>query len=443
MQDDTNTTELQTVPPQIDQYIRNGIMQAKQQKQKRQRMFWIRLSSTVTACSLLLALFFSIKLSPAVAAYVSHIPGLEKLVELISDDKGMRLAAEHNMVQSVGASTSLDGVSFTVDQVLMDQKRMLVFYTLNAEKQEHQVSLHKIELVDPRGNDWEYGISWSSGHFEKTSTSHNRFDVYISENSPIPDSLTAKVTVAIDNVPQEIPLFVTFAIDKTKYVSLEEKVYPVMKQVTVDGMRFTIEQIAVFPTQTEVSIRFDPANTKHVFDFDQLRLVDEKGQTYSFWGNGVPYRPNGENGVVYNLESTYFVQPEKLYLKASGIKAIDKDKLEIVIDAKTKKLVKAPDSSLQIKVLRQNGDALGMDFTLDVPELDTNRFYSLVSELTDDAGNEYDYVQGTSYSGEKETTHSYGYLFKRLTDKGEPSLYKFTLNNYPIRLHGDFSVQVK
>ncbi|MFP3381522.1 DUF4179 domain-containing protein, partial [Bacillus sp. SIMBA_069] len=80
----------------------------------------------VTACSLLLALFFSIKLSPAVAAYVSHIPGLEKLVELINDDKGMRLAAEHNMVQSVGASTSLDGVSFTVDQVLMDQKRMLV-----------------------------------------------------------------------------------------------------------------------------------------------------------------------------------------------------------------------------------------------------------------------------------------------------------------------------
>lgn len=443
MQDDTNTTELQTVPPQIDQYIRNGIMQAKQQKQKRQRMFWIRLSSTVTACSLLLALFFSIKLSPAVAAYVSHIPGLEKLVELISDDKGMRLAAEHNMVQSVGASTSLDGVSFTVDQVLMDQKRMLVFYTLNAEKQEHKVSLHKIELVDPRGNDWEYGISWSSGHFEKTSTSHNRFDVYISENSPIPDSLTAKVTVALDNVPQEIPLFVTFAIDKTKYVSLEEKVYPVMKQVTVDGMRFTIEQIAVFPTQTEVSIRFDPANTKHFFDFDQLRLVDEKGQTYVFWGNGVPYRPNGENGVVYNLESTYFVQPEKLYLKASGIKAIDKDKLEIVIDAKTKKLVKAPDSSLQIKALRQNGDALGMDFTLDVPELDANRFYSLVSELTDDAGNEYDYVQGTSYSGEKETTHSYGYLFKRLTNKGEPSLYTFTLNNYPIRLHGDFSVQVK
>lgn len=443
MQEDANTTELQTVPPQIDQYIRNGIMQAKQQKQKHRRRFLIRLSSTVTACSLLLALFFSIKLSPAVAAYVSHIPGLEKLVELISDDKGMRLAAEHDMVQTVGASTSLDGVSFTVDQVLMDQKRMLVFYTLHAEKQEHQVSLHKIELVDPRGNDWEYGISWSRGNLKEGSTSRDRFDVHISENSPIPDSLTAKVTVALDNVPQEIPLFVTFAIDKTKYVSLEEKVYPVMKQVTVDGMSFTIEQIAVFPTQTEVSIRFDPANTKHVFDFDQLRLVDEKGQTYAFWGNGVPYRPDGENGVVYNLESTYFVQPEKLYLKASGIKAIDKDKLEVVIDAKTKKLVKVPDSNLQIKALRQNGDALGMDFTLDVPELDTNRFYSLLSELTDDVGNEYDYVQGTSSSGQKETTHSYGYLFKRLTDKGEPSLYKFKLSSYPIRLHGDFSVQVK
>ncbi|MGG4494237.1 DUF4179 domain-containing protein [Brevibacillus reuszeri] len=442
MQEDTQRAQSHTVPPQIEQYIRNGIKQANLVKQKRRRRY-IRLGSGAAACMLLLSFFFSIKLSPAVAAYVSHIPGMEKLVELISDDKGMRLAVEHNMVQSVGASTSLDGVSFTIDQVLMDQKRMLVFYTLQSEKLDQHVSLDKIELTNPNGKDWQYGISWSPGNHKEASVSRDRFDVYISEDSNIPETLTAKVTVAIDNAPQDTPLYVSFAIDKTKYVSLEKQVYPVMKEVTVDGLHFTIEQIAVFPTQTEVSILFDPANKKHVFDFDQLRLVDEKGQNYAFWGNGVPSRAYGENGMVYNLESTYFVQPAKLYLKANGIRAIDKDKLEVVIDAKAKTLVKAPDTQLQLDALRQTGDGLGMDFTLEVAQQDVNHFYGLVNELTDDLGNEYDYVQGTSSTRDKETTQSYGYWFKRLTNKGEPSFYTFTLNNYPIRLHGDFSVQVK
>lgn len=442
MQEDNHRVDQPGVPPQIDQYIRNGIYQAKERQQKRRRTRWMRLGGGLVACSFLLALFFSIKLSPAVAAYVSHIPGMEKLVELISDDKGLQRAAEHDMVQPIGASASESEVTFTIDQVLMDQKRMLVFYTIKTES-EHTLSLSKVELLDSTGKNWEYGLSWSNSNFHQTNVIQDRLDIYVNEANDVPDVLTAKVTPMIDNVALDTPLTVTFAIDKTKYVSLEEKVYPVMKQVEVDGQRFTIERIAVFPTQSEVSIRFDPANTKHVFDFDQLRLVDEKGQTFAFWGNGVPYRENGPNSVVYHLESTYFVQPEKLYLKASGIRAIDKEKRQVVIDAKQQSLEKAPDSQLKLTALRQNGAVVGMDFTLEVQEQDAHHHYSLISELTDDVGNEYEYVQGTSSSGGIETTHSYGYSFKRTTNKGTPSSYQFTLNNYPVRLHGDLSVQVK
>ncbi|MGG1660351.1 DUF4179 domain-containing protein [Brevibacillus sp. NRS-1366] len=442
MQEDNQTVDQQVALPLIDPYIRNGIHQAKQLQQKRRRMRWVRLGSGLAACSFLLALFFSIKLSPAVAAYVSHIPGMEKLVELISDDRGLQRAAENDMVQNIGASASHNGVSFTIDQVLMDQKRMLVFYTMKA-KEKHKLSVSNVELFDSSGKNWEYGISWSSGDLHETNVIRDRLDIYVGEMNEVPEVLIAKITPAIDSVALDTPLSVTFPIDKTKYISLDEKVYPVMKQVEVDGQRFTIEQIAVFPTQTEVSIRFDPDNTKHVFDFDQLRLVDEKGQTFAFWGNGVPYRDNGPNGVVYHLESMYFVQPEKLYLKASGIRAIDKDKLQVVIDAKQQTLEKAPDSQLQLTALRQNEDVVGMDFTLAVQEQDLHRHYSLLSELTDDVGNEYEHVQSTSSVGNKKTTHSYGYLFKRKTNKGAPSSYQFTLNNYPVRLLGDFSVQVK
>ncbi|MDH4615729.1 DUF4179 domain-containing protein [Brevibacillus sp. AY1] len=48
----------------------------------------------MTASALLVGFFFSIRLSPVVAAYVSHIPGMEKLVDLIRDDKGLQRATE-------------------------------------------------------------------------------------------------------------------------------------------------------------------------------------------------------------------------------------------------------------------------------------------------------------------------------------------------------------
>ncbi|MGG4452803.1 DUF4179 domain-containing protein [Brevibacillus porteri] len=430
------------VPAEIDQYIRNGVEQAKELRKKHTLKRWVRISSSLVACSFIFVFIFSIRLSPAVAAYVSSIPGMERIVEFLRDDKGLQRAAEHNLVQNIGASGSLEGVSFTIDQVLADEKRMLLFYTLNNDLSDKEVALHKIELFDQSGKEWEHGVSWSSMGSEDPVI-RNRIDIHIEEATEIPDAMTAKVTLAIDNLEHKTPLMIDFAVDKNKFKTYEKKIYPVMKEVTVDGQRFTIEQIAVFPTQTEVSIRFDPANKKHVFDFDKLRLEDEKGETFAFWGNGVPVRDNGENGRVYNLESIYFVEPEKLILKANGIRAIDKDQLQIVIDAKTGTLTKVPNDRLKLTALRQVDDVVGMDFSLKVPPQDEHSHISLGYGLTDDLGNEYDYVQGSTYSTDVESIQNYSILFKRKTNKGTPTSYSFPLSSYPERLQGTFSIEVK
>ncbi|TKI56157.1 DUF4179 domain-containing protein [Brevibacillus antibioticus] len=430
------------IPTEIDHYIRKGMEQAKELRQNRSRHRWIRVGSSLVACLFIFVFIFSVRLSPAVAAYVSSIPGMEKIVEFLRDDKGLQLAAEHNLVQHIGASGSLEGVTFTIDHVLADEKRMLLFYTLKNDLSGKEVALHKIELFDQSGKQWEYGVSWSSMGSEDPVI-RNRIDIHIEGATEIPDSMTAKVTLAIDNLEQKPPLKIDFAVDKNKFKTFEKKMYPVMKEVTVDGQRFTIEQIAVFPTQTEVSIRFDPANIKHVFDFDKLRLEDEKGETFAFWGNGVPVRDNGENGRIYNLESIYFVEPEKLILKANGIRAVDKDKLQIVIDAKAGTLTNVPNDRLKLTALRQVDDVVGMDFSLKVPPQDKDSHISLGYDLTDDVGNEYDYVQGSTHSTDDESIQYYSMLFKRKTNKGTPTSYSFPLSSYPERLQGTFSIEVK
>lgn len=430
------------IPAEIDQYIRNGMEQAKELRQNRSRNRWIRIGSSLVACLFIFVFIFSVRLSPAVAAYVSSIPGMEKIVEFLRDDKGLQKAAEHNLVQNIGASGSLEGVTFTIDQVLADEKRMLLFYTLKNDLPDKEVALHKIELFDHSGKEWEHGVSWS-GMGSEDPVIRNRIDIVINEATEIPDVMTAKVTLEIDHIKQATPLSIDFVVDKSKYKTFEKKVYPVMKEVTVDGQRFTIEQIAVFPTQTEVSIRFDPANKKHVFDFDKLRLEDEKGQTFAFWGNGVPVRDNGENGRIYHLESIYFVEPEKLYLKTDGIRALDKDQLQIVIDAKTGTLTEVPDDRLKLTALRQVDDVVGMDFSLKVPPQDNHSHISLGYNMTDNRGNEYDYVQGSTYSTEDASIQNYSVLLKRKTNKGTPTHYSFPLSSYPERLQGTFSVEIK
>ncbi|GEB31400.1 DUF4179 domain-containing protein [Brevibacillus sp. FSL K6-0770] len=444
---DTDMEKTKSQPlPDIEPYIRRGIAQAKEQKRMRRRNRLIRLYSGLAACCILFAFVLSVRISPAVAAYVSELPGMDKIVELIRDDRGLQRAVEHKMVQDIGTKASLSGITFTIDQVLTDQKRMLLFYTLKHEHTGQKVALRGVKLLDASGKEWEHGASWGSMGVAANVEHKDRIDVYVPEASVIPESLTAEVTFEIDDVKQDSSLAVTFPIDRSKYSAFEKKVYPVDKQITVDGQSLTIEQITVFPTQTEVSIRFDPANKKHIFGFDDLKLVDEKGQTYAFWGNGVPVRNNGENGKVFNLESIYFLEPQQLFLKASGIRALDRDKLQVVIDAKKQTLVKAPDDKLKLAALRQVDDVVGLDLELRVEEeSDRHLFTYFGNDITDNRENKYEYVQGTTstIASPDGRTQKQGLLFKRLTNKGTIDDYSLTLTDYPTRLQGEITVQVK
>nr|WP_249179065.1 MULTISPECIES: DUF4179 domain-containing protein [unclassified Brevibacillus] len=428
------------VPEQADRYIMAGMAEARRRQMRTQRLHRIGWSA-LTACVLMLGLVFSIRLSPAVAAYVSRVPGLKPLVELIQYDKGLQMAAQHGLTQQVGRSAVRGKVSFTVDQVLMDQKRMLIVYTIKNAEPGHVTKLEKLELYDPEGNQLKAGFSWSHKPADKEAVvSQNKLDVYWQDDVPIPDRITAKVTLSVDNQVWE-PLSVDIPIDKSTYADLTEKVYPVNKTVIVDGQAITVERVTVYPTQTEVAIRFDPKNSKRIFGFDNLRLVNEKGESFAFWGNGVSSHSVDEDSVVYYLESSYFTPPEKLYVTADGIRALDKENLHVVIDAKTGRLLQAPDDRLRVEALRQNEDVVGLDLALRVEEGDLHQLHPLVRDLYDDRGNEYEHVQGTSYA--YGGVQYFGELFKRKTEKGVPSTYRFTLSDYPAKLNGDFTVGIK
>ncbi|USG63799.1 DUF4179 domain-containing protein [Brevibacillus ruminantium] len=431
-------------PAGAETYILAGIAKAKQyreQRKKRTRVRW----SLITVCSLILGLFFSIRFSPAVAAYVSHIPGMEPLVRLIQADKGLQMAAKHGLAQTISTTSEAEDVSFTVDQVIMDQRRMLLFYSVKHQETGHDVKLENLTFLDQQGNPLSLGYTLSHAGPNQTSLEQNKVEIYqYEENVPLPDVLVVKAAVSVDGQTLSEPFSVTVPIDKSRFADLKEKVYPVNQTVTIDGQSITVVQIVVYPTQTDITFRFDPHNTKYIFGFEELRLVDEKGETYTFWGNGVPHQTLNENEMTYFVESSFFQEPEKLVLKASGIRAVDKDRRTVVIDARSKTFLQVPDSRLQLEALRQNDDVVGMDFLLRVDDLDRHRYGSLMTELTDDLGNHYEFVHGTSTSTSDDHLQKYGVTFRRTSSKksGSPSQYQFVLSHYPTYLDGTVSLPI-
>jgi hypothetical protein len=69
---------------------------------------------------------------------------------------------------------------------------------------------------------------------------------------------------------------------------------------------------------------------------------------------------------------------------------------------------------------------VGLDLGLRVEERDLHQFHPYVRDFTDDRGNEYEHVQGTSF--DRGGVQHYGELFRRKTEKGVPSAYRFTLS---------------
>lgn len=109
-----------------DLAILEGIRRANALKVKKKRLLPIKI---LLAASILMLVFItSVRISDTVAAYASNIPGLEKAVELIRNDKGLLAAAENEHIQKVNFSDEHEGFKVTVDSVIHDESNLIVFF---------------------------------------------------------------------------------------------------------------------------------------------------------------------------------------------------------------------------------------------------------------------------------------------------------------------------
>ncbi|WP_301109894.1 DUF4179 domain-containing protein [Sporosarcina sp.] len=417
---------------EADQVIREGMERAKRETQqvrkRRKRVF----SSIAVVALLLLTFVTSIRVSPAFANAVASIPGMEKFVELIAMDKGLDAAIQNDYYQEIGASQTVGDLTLTVDGVIMDESGMNVFYTIDSESSLERIRIKSVNL-SMEGGMPEGSVSYGSPQEESENIRKytDRIDfhfaeLYTSENRSF--DLEVETLLSGERAEFSVPFTLPEKIKSSD-------VYTLNQQVEIDSQKFTVETVTISPLRVGVKIVLDPDNPMKILGFEDMRLEDEKGEVWSSIRNGTSaFGEVDGRSQTYFLQSNYFSQPKKLYLRMNKVQAVKQEEAIAEINTETGEWFNQP-SDQKIKLLEWDK----YHVKLKMPsEAEDAVHHDLFSTITDAAGKEVNNPSTGMY-----TTEGFDYWDYSFSPTEYQNPLKLELSAYPNYLEGDVKVELK
>ncbi|WP_096153536.1 MULTISPECIES: DUF4179 domain-containing protein [Bacillus] len=419
------------VPSNIDEYILKGMHQAKEKKRTFHSSFrW----GAIAASVLLLIMFTSIKVSPTFAGYVSSIPGMQKIVELMRNDKGMISIIENEYLQIIDTTVEENGVKLTIDAIIVDEDRAFLYYTIETDKSYREVILSEARFTDKEGNELPLSSGvYSHGNVEKnTPISGELLLAYPVENQ-LPSEIILHTGVKADGVDVLISQGIPITIDYEKFSAIK-KVYEVNETVAIEGQKILVEKVEIRPTRIAVSILYDELNTHKIFAFDNIRLMDEKGEIWTEQTASISFFETDPNRFTLYFESNYFAEPKELYLEFSSVRALPKDEVELVVDIEQEEIIQQPSDNRFISVTTSFKDIV-FEYQSD----DSLAQGAILSSTYVDA-NGTEFRSSFFHSGDRlNNIREIG--FELFSEAKSP--LTFTITDYPNRLKGDVGLKLK
>lgn len=412
----------------LEQSIKNGFDRGRLGKsRKNKRMYKRGIWSIIVAAILLITLVTSIRVSPVFANAIASIPGMERFVEFIREDKGLESAMNNEYYQELNLSSEKEGVLLTLKGVIADEQEMVLFYTLDGARKDEVFQLGLSDITDRKGNNvmlWGSATpdSGSVETGEELAVKINiRFKEGVNESEFILKA-TAKST------EREIDFDIPFSLAKEKMPTTR---YPVNETVSIEGQKITIGKIEISPLKVAIHIHTDPNNTKMIFGIEDLRLVDENGETWTSV-SGIASTENEEEKIFF-LESNYFENPDELTLMFSKLQAIDKDEAYLLMDTEKVVILEQPaDQRYSIQKM-MNGY---FEFLLESEE---GYHANLFNSFIDAEGKEVHFTSGGFSSNEDGTV-----VIQMNFLKGPfVNPIKLPLYGYPQWIEEDVKVKIK
>jgi hypothetical protein len=406
--------------------VQTGINQAT--RKHKTRMRWIMSSISVAAFVFLFTGY--IRISPTFAGFVKQFPGMEGIVNIIIPDKGIMTAMDHALTQKVGITDEHDGVSLTVEGIITDKSRMVIFYKIRGLKDAPKSS-YSIDLLDENGTRLPVGFSSSpTNSVIEDQVFNDVLDVMLPSDIDPPDKLSLVLTPKDKTLSAQWK--VTTPIDKNLTKGMEKNIN-INETLMLDGQSIHIKQATIYPTRLVLDVQFDANNTKKIFGLSDLQLVDEEGHA---WKTDTSI---GDETRSIHFESMYFSIPKKLTLQGSGFSGMDKSQLDLSVNLNSKKIIGGP-TGLKFVTSKLEGKDLILQF--DILNDMKNSYVFSFTEVKDSADNSYDVISSTMDRTESTDENHSRMSFTIENGAALKDKIKIQISSYPMKVKAPFSLDI-
>ena len=356
--------QAEQIPDELETRLNRTIARAERREKRRR---WLKPLIGVTGTAAAFVLLVNSSVTFALAA--SRVPIVRELVEAVAFDPSLKAAVAHDYVQLVGDTYTQDGVTVTVEYLIADPMNVSVFYSLSDEQgRDLELIPH---LQDTAGNALPVSMTFGEEGMEKNEGEKGLFDtlrtylsldkvqktlytwrLHASKEGVIQTQMQLKVEVrnlehwkdaewnAFDEpeaqesrAPEamftlDIPLTIEPQFLKSG------RVFPVNQTVDVLGQKLTIDEIAIYPSNTRIIWHTDPENDAWL-TYLPFYLTDEDGNRVDGIRNGVSGTGNDRDyggGAIW-LDSAWYDTAEHLTVHLDDAAIVPKDQDTVLLQA--------------------------------------------------------------------------------------------------------------
>ena len=360
--------QLRETPPELAGTVDRA--RARARRKRRGKRLGIPLASLGGVAAAFVVL---VNCSTPFAMACRRVPFVRELAQAVAFQPSLKAAFENDYVQPVGQSQTQNGITATVEYLIVDQTSLNVFYTLSWAG---ETWLDVVpDLLDENGASPEgsRGASWGdpAGTEEDYRLMTFYFDgavlpeklqlvleVSDSGRDKVTNQLAAPMDAPVDSSPwpdeessAPSPVLAEFTFPLTIDPSLlgPGRTVEVGQWVELDGQRLYLDQLTIDPTRMELTLEADPDNTAELRSLDCYAL-DGAGNRY-----GKPSITYG-GGEAIQLESCYFSENQDLTLYIEEAQWLDKDRTSFTLDLTTGEADWLPENLTDVTIERRDGN---------------------------------------------------------------------------------------
>lgn len=377
----------------LDSAIRTGMLQGN-----RTRTSFRKRYAVVVIAVLALAFFIIVPWANQIKNPVqTQLPpkswgGLEVFRPTLANNLTITSALDAGLMKEVNISAEKDGIKWTVNGILADHRGIALLYTI--ENNTDQKLLHMglslkksaedtFDLTGYSGfsnSDAQEGYPGTTRKFEQIVWNRYRDDLKDELN------LTLKLYSSSEDPSQFNSNTKEFSVKiplKDNYNFFQGEVVDLKDSLSIADQKIIFDQVYIGPTGIYMRENFGKGNTMRIFSVLSPKLIIGKGENQETlnWSSGASSENGGLRTHIFHNDNRRPDDPIKLEIE--GISALDKSKVELVINTETQEILKAPDNNLTISKRTLNEDQGVILLELFIPKKEGEEQFGINASIDD------------------------------------------------------------